>query len=195
MNVRETIEKSVRARRRGEPFTPEEFKKVGSAATVRRELERLAQNGKIKMVAENVFVKPRTHELLGELAPALPKVVRALTTKRGHLCQMTGAEAANRLGLSSQVPMQPVYLTNGPSRLIHFGNLELELRHMPSRELPAAGSPAGDVIQALKYLGPEVVERTHIERLSKTLAPETKDNLRKLAAQLPPWMRMIVEQF
>lgn len=195
MNVRETIEKSVRARRRGEPFTPEEFKKVGSLATIRRELERLAQSGKIRLVVENVFVKPRKHQLLGELAPALPKVVRALTTKQGHVCQITGAEAANRLGLSSQVPMKPIYLTNGPSRLLHFGNLELELRHMPSSELPAAGRPAGDVIQALKYLGPEALEQAHVERLSSTLAPETKARLRKMAAQLPPWMRTVVEQF
>lgn len=147
------------------------------------------------MVAENIFVKPKKHELLGELAPALPKVVRALTTKQGHVCQITGAEAANRLGLSSQVPMKPIYLTNGPSRLVKLGNLELELRHKPSRELPAAGRPAGDVIQALKYLGPEAVERSHVERLSNTLEPETKVNLRKLAVQLPAWIRAIIEQF
>lgn len=195
MNVRETIEKSVRARRRGEPFTPEEFKKVGSPATVRRELERLEQSGKIKVVVEDVFVKPRTHEVLGEVPPTLPKLVKALTTKQGHLCQITGAEAANRLGLSTQVPMKPIYLTNGPSRLLKLGKLELELRHKPSRELPAAGQPAGDVIQALLYLGPRAVEASHVERLSRTLEPETKVSLRKLAGRLPVWMRAIIEQF
>ena len=195
MSVQEIIEKSVRARRRGEPFTSAEFKKVGPPAAVRRELQRLAQSGKIKMVADNIFVKPKTHKLLGELAPALPKVVKALTTKQGYVCQITGAEAANRLGLSTQVPMKPIYLTSGPSRLVKLGKLELELRHKPSGELLAAGRPAGDVIQALLYLGPRAVERTHVERLRNTLEPETKVKLRKLAAQLPTWMRAIIEQF
>lgn len=195
MSVREAIEKSVRARRRGEPFTSAEFKKIGPPATVQRELHRLAQNGKIKMVVENIFVKPKKHKLLGELAPALPKVVKALTTKQGHVCQITGAEAANRLGLSSQVPMKPIYFTSGPSQLVKLGKLELELRHKPSGELPAAGRPAGDVIQALMYLGPQAVESSHVERLSKTLEPETKVSLRRLAAKLPAWMQTIIEQF
>lgn len=64
MSVRESIEKSVRARRRGEPFTPAEFEKFGPPATVRRELQRLAKNGKIKAATENVFVKPRKHDCL-----------------------------------------------------------------------------------------------------------------------------------
>lgn len=194
MSVREAIEKSVRARRRGEPFTAEEFKKFGAAAAVRRELERLVESGKSKVLAESIFVKPKHHELLGELAPALPKVVKALTTKQGHLHQITGAEAANRLGLSSQVPMTPIYLTDGPSRLIRLGKLELELRHRPSRELPAAGKPAGDVIQALRYLGPDSIESSHIKSLRNTLEPGTKASLRKLANQLPVWMQRVVEQ-
>lgn len=195
MNVREIIEKSVRARRRGEPFTPAEFKKVGSPATVRRELERLAQSGKIKLVAEDVFFKPKKHKVLGEVPPTLPKLMKALTTKQGHLCQITGAEAANRLGLSTQVPMKPIYLTNGPSRLLKLGKLEIELRHKPSRKLPAAGRPAGDVIQALLYLGPRAVEARHVERLNKTLEPATKVSLRKLAGRLPRWIQVIIEQF
>ena len=194
MSAREKIARSVRARRRGEPFTSAEFKKAGPPATVQPELERLAQSGKLAVIAENVFVKPKTHELLGELAPALPKVVRALTTKQGHVCQITGAEAANRLGLSPHVPMKPIYLTDGPSQLLQLGKLELELRHLPSSELLAAGHPAGDVIQALKFLGPDGVEKSHVERLNNTLEPGTKTRLRKLSNQLPSWMQTVIEQ-
>lgn len=195
MSVREIIEKSVRARRRGEPFTPAEFKKAGPPATVQRELQRLAQNGKIKAVGENVFFKPREHELFGEMPLSVPKVVKALTIKQGHVVQITGAEAANRLGLSSQVPMKSIYLTSGPSRRLKVGKLEVELIHKPNKELPAAGRVAGDVIQALRYLGPRAVEPSHVEKLSRTLQPETKALLKRLARQLPGWMRKIIEQF
>lgn len=194
MSAREKIARSVRARRRGEPFTSAEFQKAGPPATVRPELERLAKRGKLVVVAENIFVKPKKHELLGELAPALPKVVKALTTKQGHVCQITGAEAANRLGLSAHVPVKPIYLTNGPSQRLQLGRLELELRHAPNSELPAAGHPAGDVIQALKFLGPDGVNKTHIERLSTTLEPGTKTRLRKLSNQLPSWMQTVIGQ-
>lgn len=193
MNPSETIEKSVRARRRGVPFTATEFKKFAPPATARRVLHRLAATGKIKVVAEDVFVKPRKHEVLGEVTPTMPKLVEALTIKQGHAVQISGAEAANRLGLSSQVPVKPIYLTTGPTRRLKVGQLELEFRH--KKALPAAGRPAGDVIQALRYLGPRAVEASHVERLSRTLAPETKAALRKLARRLPAWMRKIIDQF
>jgi hypothetical protein len=185
----------VRARRRGEPFTSADFKKVAPITTVRRELQRLVQTGKIKAVAEDLFVKPKTHKLLGEMSPTLPKIVRALTTKQGHVCQINGGEAANRLGLSPDVPMTPIYLTNGPSRLVMLGKLELEFRHKPIEELPAAGQMAGDVIQAFQYLGPRRVRAKQVAWLNKTLDPETKARLRKLARRLPPWMREVIEQF
>jgi hypothetical protein len=194
VNVRELIEKSVRARRRGEPFTPGEFKKIGRPALVRRELQRLARDGKIKAVAHNVYYKPHERELFGGMPP-VPKIVNALTIKQGHVVQITGAEAANRLGLSSQVPVKSIYLTNGPSRRIVVGKLEVVLRHKPNKELPAAGLVAGDVIQALRYLGPREVEPSHIEKLSRTLQPETKARLKKLSRHLPGWLRKIIEQF
>ncbi len=150
--------------------------------------------GKIKTVAEDLFVKPRHHELLGELWPTLDKILKALTTRRGHVCQMNGGEAANRLGLSPDVPMKPVYLTDGPSRIVMLGKLELELRHQPIEELPAAGQMAGDVIQALHYLGQRRMTAERVERLSKTLRPDTKARLRKLAPGLPGWMREVIEQ-
>ena len=194
MKVREMIEKSVRARRRGEPFTLAEFKKVGPPATVRRELQPLAQSGKLKVVADSVYFKPRQHELLGEMLPTVAKLVRALTVKQGHALQITGAEAANRLGLSTQVPVKAMYLTSGPSQRLKVGNLGVELRHKPSKELPAAGQVAGDVIQALRYLGPGAIEPAHVERLAHTLQPETKTLLRRLGRQLPRWMRLVIER-
>lgn len=194
MSAREIIERSVRARRRGVPFTSADFRKVAPITTVQHELQRLVETGKIKVVAGDLFVKPRSHELLGELMPSFDRILKALTIKQGHVCQMNGGEAANRLGLSPDVPMKPVYLTNGPSRVVMLGKLELEFRHKPIEELPAAGQIAGDVIQALRYLGPRGMTAKRVEQLSKTLRLETKARLRKLTPGLPAWMREVIEQ-
>jgi hypothetical protein len=90
--------------------------------------------------------------------------------------------------------MKVIYLTDGPSRRVMLGKLELELRHKPIEELPAAGQMAGDVIQALHFLGQRGMTAERVERLGKTLRKDTKVRLRKLTPGLPPWMREVIEQ-
>jgi hypothetical protein len=67
--------------------------------------------------------------------------------------QISGARAANALGLSTQVPAKSTYLTNGPSRRVVLGKRVVDLRHASPKHLIAPGSPAGTVVQALRHVG------------------------------------------
>ena len=84
----------------------------------------------------------------------LTKIV-ALSSLWGETIVPCGSDAANRFGLTTQVPVQPTYLTSGPNRRLTFGELVVHLRHAPRWQLVVPYRPAGDAVRALAWLRPE----------------------------------------
>ena len=194
-SVMEAVKTKVSKRRRGEPFSAVELGEIGSRAAVHQALSRLARAKKIERVARGIFVKPRVSPILGNLAVPAAKIVEAAVRVSKSRLELSGAEAANRLGLSTQVAAKTVYLTDGPSRTIHIGQQEVELRHRSAKSLIGIGSEAGHVIQALRHLGKQAITSKSVEQLKKTLPNKSKEELLKLIRQAPfwmtPWLRQI----
>ncbi|RJF89852.1 hypothetical protein D3874_04445 [Oleomonas cavernae] len=181
--------KRARASRRGSVFTPADFVDAGSRAAIDQALSRLVRGGKLRRLARGLYDFPKTHPKLGGLAPSPDDVARALARETGSVVQITGARAANALGLSTQVPAQSSYLTDGPPRRVVLGKRVVDLRHASPKHLIAPGSAAGTVVQALRHLGP-VRAADIVQVASRTLSPADKKVLRASAAQAPAWMRM-----
>lgn len=120
--------------------------------------------------------------------------VRALMEGSSAQWQVSGAYAANLLGLTEQVPGRIVILTNGVSRRVALGKLTLVFRRAAPRNLLGTGRPAGLVIQAIRHLRERGLEPERLEQLRKRLDAETRSELAALTPQLPAWMRPIVER-
>ena len=143
---------------RGSVFTPADFLDVGSRAAVNQALARLTKGGALRRLARGLYDYPQVHPKLGLLAPAPDAVAKAVARKTGSRLQIAGAQAANTLGLSTQVPARSVYLTDGPSRRVVLGKRIIDLRHAAPKHLVAAGGiMAGTVVQALRHMGPDAV--------------------------------------
>jgi hypothetical protein len=182
------IMKRARAGGRGGVFTPSDFLDVAGRAAVDQALSRLARGGKLRRLARGLYDFPRTHAKLGALSPSPDDVAQALARETGSVVQIAGARAANALGLSTQIPAQSIYLTDGPSRRVLLGKRVIDLRHASPKHLIAPGSPAGTVVQALRHLGP--VRATDIVQVaSARLSPVDKKALGNSATQAPAWMR------
>lgn len=112
----------------------------------------------------------------------------------GSQWQFSGAYAANRLGLSEQVPAKILVLTDGTPRRVSLGKLNLIFRHVAPRSLIGAGRPAGLVIQALKHLRKTGLSPADVSRLQQRLDATTKADLATLAPSMSAWMRPLVAQ-
>lgn len=108
---------------------------------------------------------------------------------------MHGAEAAWRLGLSTQIPMQPVFLTTGPSRRFRFGQMTVRLRHAPPRQLLLAGRPAGMAFAALCYLDKRGVNLSTIAEIQRRLPEEEFKVLQAHVDAMPARMRAVFQQY
>jgi len=79
------------------------------------------ETGNIRRIARGLYHYPQTHLLLGEVAPSVEAVAKALAASEQVKLQPSGAYAANLLGLSEQVPAKVVFLTSGRARKVKIG--------------------------------------------------------------------------
>ena len=174
-------------RKRGWCFTPMDFLDLGSRQAVDTALSRLAKAGRIRRLSRGLYDYPRSHKKIGLLSPTPEAIIEALTRRDRVQLQPTGAYAANLLGLSDQVPMKVVYLTNGPSRRVRIGNQEIILKTMAPRFMATAGRPSGTVIQALRHLGKSHVTLATVARLQKAFTPSERRQMLKDRGFAPVW--------
>ena len=137
----------------GTPLVAKELLHLGSRFSVDQALSRLARNGKLLRAGRGIYVLP-IRGRFGVRPPAPSKVVEGIASQRGETIVAHGAQAANALGLTSQVPVRQVYLTAGRSRRLKFGAQIVELRHAPSWQLILPKRASGDAVRALAWLGP-----------------------------------------
>lgn len=188
LSVPSKVMKRVHKRGRGSIFTPKDFLDVASRASVDQALSRLVKGGKLRRLAHGLYDFPKQHPTLGALSPALDDVASALARETGSLIQIAGAQAANALGLSTQVPAQSTYLTNGPSKRVVVGKRIVDLRHTSPKHLIAPGSRVGTVVQALRYLGPNSADDV-VKIAAHRLTKSDKKSLTSTLFQAPAWMR------
>ncbi|OQY43496.1 MAG: hypothetical protein B6240_12340 [Desulfobacteraceae bacterium 4572_87] len=134
---------------KGWAFTPAHFSDLGSRDAVASALKRYRQSGLIRQLARGFYDYPATDPELGILAPPPDVLARALAGRDAVRLQPSGAYAANLLGLSTQMPMKIVYLTDGRSRTVEVGKKQIILKQTTPRNMATTGKISGLVIQAL----------------------------------------------
>ncbi|MFC5346187.1 DUF6088 family protein [Brevundimonas staleyi] len=170
----------------GEPLSAKALLHLGNRAAVNQALTRLARRGLIIRLALGHYVRP-VQTRFGQRAPSVERAVQALSISLGETVTISGGAAASRLGLSAQVPVRTVYLTSGPSRILHFGKQTVELRHAPEWLLLEAQSPAGDLLRAAHWIGAEKSRELLAAGIPR-LSPPDREALARLRARLPAWL-------
>src|ERR1700691_5417916 len=181
------IPKRIRAKHRGSVFTPRQFAHLGTRAAVDQALSRLQRTGQIRRLTRGVYEFPKIHSRIGVLSPSPEAVAKAIAERTGSRIAISGAKAANLLGLSIQVTMQNVYWTEGPSRTIRIGNQTVSLKHVAPSKMMGAGTEAGIVIQAVRSLGEKGVQEIPVHALAKRLPRSVKKAVKRLTPNAPPW--------
>ena len=170
----------------GGVLSPKEFLHMGSRAAVDQAFSRLTKEGKLLRVARGKYVMPVSSRF-GTRAPAPEKVVQALAAQHGEVVSPHGANAANALGLTQQVPIREVYLTSGRTLHLKLGRSEVMVKHAPRWMLALGPGPAGSAVRALAWMGPSHVSES-LSTLHRTLPPAEWQALTAARAALPSWI-------
>ena len=179
----------MRRSKLGTVFTPALFASLGGRAAIDKALQRLVARGELRRLSRGLYDKPRQHPLLGTLWPTVDAVVAALSGKDRLRLQPTGAYAANLLGLSDQVPARVEFLTDGTSRTVKAGPMQIVLKRTTPRQMAAAGRTSGLLIQAWRSLDPDHLTPQRLSKLRRTLPVEERRALLDDLTLAPGWMQ------
>lgn len=189
-SMEEMILRHIRSQHEEIPLTPESLSHIAGTQATTKALAELTRQGIIQKIHENVYVRTiRTR--FGDCLPAFEDVIPHLAKMWNETIVPCGGTAANSLGLTTQVPVRPVYLTSGPSRRLEFGKLIVELRHAPSWELAGPGSKAGDALRALAWLGPAGAQ-AGLRILEKSITIHHVKELAKYHPETPKWISQAI---
>ena len=180
------ILEEARQRPEGALISAKALLHLGNRAAVDQTLSRLVTRGALLRVGRGLYVLPIKGKF-GVRAPSTRALLEQIGEQTGETIVSSGAVAASRLGLTTQVPTQEVYLTSGRSREMRLGKRVVTLRHAKAWELSLAKRVAGEAIRALGALGPLKIQNALV-KLRQTLPPEEFRALTLAAGQVPTWM-------
>lgn len=183
----------INRRGRGKIYTAKDFLDLGTRSAVDLTLWRLARAATVRRVGRGLYHFPRFSKTLGiELSPDINEVVQALARQTGSRVVPSGAVAANWLGLSTQVPARPVYLTDGRTRQVKVGKTVVSVKHAPPKDLPLGNPTSAMVFQAIRYLGKDAVSDKAIVGLRARLSPAERRRLARDAHHITDWIAEVV---
>ena len=183
----------IKKAKRGALFFICDFGVFGKPDTIRQALQRLVKSGEIDRVAAGIFVRPQKDEIIGKVMPDIENIAKAIARRDRARIVPTGDYALNRLGLSTQVPMNIVYLTDGTARKIKIGNYTVVFKKVAPKNVAAIGEISRLVIQALKTIGKECVTKEEIRCIQTVLQNEKPTHLEYDIRLAPAWIQEILK--
>lgn len=192
-SLEKQIVSKMRKAGRGVLVFAESFLMYGNAPAVRKALERLVKTGELVRVATGIYVLPKQDGIIGQVLPGIEDIAKAIAKRDRARIIPTGVSALNRLGLSPQVPLNVVYLTDGAARKIKIGTKTITFKKTAPKNLSAIGEISSLVIQALKTIGEKKVTLEDIKKIQQLLRKEKKDRLKHDINLAPTWIREVIK--
>ncbi|MDR3286798.1 MAG: DUF6088 family protein [Prevotellaceae bacterium] len=189
------IEELIKKKGRGKIIFANDFSLYGTHYAVRHALSRLCQNGMIVRLSAGIYLYPKIDKELGLLYPSLDTVAKNIAKKDKARIAPTGLYALNRLGLSTQVPMNIVYLTDGSPRRIKIGKGKgILFKHTAPKNLAFKNDLAMLVVFALKEITKDRVTREHLDRIKYVIQKVSKEDILQDINLMPAWIKSLIKK-
>ena len=173
----------------GSVFVLSDFSDIAETDAVRKAMTRIENDKTVLRIMRGVYYKPEYNALLGEaVAPSQDAVAHALARNYGWTIVPCGDTALNLLGLSTQVPSQWVYVSDGAYKEYSFDNTVIQFKHRTNKEISKVSYKTALTIQALKALGKENVTDAVIARLKKVLTSDERKRMFAEAKSATAWV-------
>ena len=193
--IREQIEKRITDAGQGYVFTRKDFQDIASSGSIGQILSRMVKDGVIRQIGRGIFDFPNINPALGgQLSPDIDQAAEAIARKFRWSILPYGNLAANRLGLSQQVPAKLTYLSNGPTKEIKIDNRVIYFKHARPKEIYADSYISGLVVQALRYFGKDRASNEVIAHLKQKLSSNEKNELLENIHYSTEWIYEIVQK-
>lgn len=188
------ITEALKSIQKGSVLFVDDFLDYGNPESVKKALLRLKEKGILIRLAHGIYLFPKNDKELGVLFPSTEDIAKAIARRDKARIVLTGVQALNKLGLSNQVPMKVVYLTDGATRTVKVGKRTITFKKTSPKNLLTQGEISSLAIQALKTIGQKNIDNETIKKILDILKNEQQENILNDAKLAPAWIHKILKQ-
>ncbi|UKJ09240.1 DUF6088 family protein [Solitalea lacus] len=177
-STHQVIAQKIKKLRKGKIIYPTDFRGIGTTDSVKKALSRLTKDGVIRRAAHGIYYLPKIDPLIGELKPTAEEIAQSIAEKEHIKIKPAGSFAMNKLGISTQVPMNLVYMTDGSPRDIKVGKKVIKFKKTTPKKMALKGKYSSLVIQALEELNIDEIEKETQRKIIDILNKESIEVIR-----------------
>jgi hypothetical protein len=177
-SVSHIIEQKINRLKPGQVFLPSDFKGLGTSTAIRKALSRLVESRQVERMGQGIYVIPQNDKIFGKILPSMEQLAEALAKKEHVKIKPSGQHALNKVGLSNQVPMRLVFLTNGNSKKIQIGKNAIIFKSTTAKKLSMKGDITSLLFLGLEELDLKKLSRIQMDRIMELLKQENPENLK-----------------
>lgn len=187
------IESIISSEPDGKIIFSSDYAEQGTPEAIKKSLLRLCERNVIVRLAHGIYYKPIfDKELgLGMLWPSLDDIAQAIAKRDHSRIVPTGDYALNSLGLSTQVPANAVYLTDGSPRRISVGKRHgIMFKHTSDlRNLSFRSDLMMRIIAAMRAIGEGKITNEQKRILNEHLKNVSEEDYNEDIKLAPAWVR------
>lgn len=179
---------------KGKIYSINDFYELGTKNTVKSILYRMNEEKKITRLIDGLYVMPEYSEILQEASyPDITEIVDKIAEKFVWKISPTGDLALNYTGLSTQVPNEYIYISNGPYREYIIKGKKIIFKHTTNRNICIYSKQFSILIQAIKAIGEKKLTNNEISKLAK-YSKNISDEIKKYSYNLPFWIKKVLDK-
>ena len=188
-SISNRIKTEIQSKRKGKIFFLDSFAQFGGKNAVRQTLFRLCNDKYLIRLSAGIFLYPKIDKYIGVIYPSIEEVAKEIAKHEKARLIPTGVYALNALGLSTQMPMRVVFLTDGTPRIINIeGKASIKFKKTIPKYLTFRGKISTLVIFAMKEIGQKQISEEHLSKIKKALEREKPENVEHDIKLAPEWI-------
>ena len=195
-SIEKKVLEQIKKSNRGRLLFAGDFVRLGEQKTINKALERLTNEGVILRISRGIYCYPKIDKVLGlgVLYPTLEDIAEAVAKRDKARIVPTGIYALNRLGFSTQIPMNIVYLTDGSERKLNLSNgATIEFRNAAPKNFAFKSQLAMLLTFAYKNIGKDNIAPEILAHTKELLAKEDRKVIEKDYQLMPAWVSSIIK--
>ncbi|MDH0660766.1 DUF6088 family protein, partial [Empedobacter sp. GD03865] len=186
------IQKKILKSSFGEIFFLDDFSKYGSSDNIRKVLSRLENEGLVERLTHGIYLKPKKDLLLGKIYPTVDEIAKQIAKRDKARIAPTGVLALYLLGLTTQIPLKAVYLTDGSQREIKIGNRTIQFKKTVPKSFAIKDELLHLIVQAFKEIGQKEITDDFFNQIKPSILHLNEQVIQKQLKYAPVWIQKII---
>ena len=188
-SIHSQLEDKILSLKKGAIVFVSDFAAFGTAENVKKVLLRLEKKQLLVRLAHGIYLYPKIDKELGILYPSTESIAEAIAKRDKIRIIPTSIYALQQLGISTQIPMNVIYLTDGAPRKIKVGKRTITFKKTAPKNLAIKNKVLSNIVQGLKELGKENITDEIRQKINQALQKVPVKALKEEILNAPVWVR------